>query len=256
MKVLIVDDEPLARTRLKMQLSSIGGYEFLGEAGNGLDAIDKAELLKADILLLDIRMPDMNGIEVGKYFAGKDNPPAIIFTTAYSEHALQAFESHAVAYLLKPVHRDKLEAALLSACKLTRAQADGISRSDGVKEEIGSARKQICARIRGNLRLIDLADIYYFRADSKYVEVYYEGGQVLIEESLASLEQEFETEFIRIHRNALVAKSRITSLEKDGEGRGHVLVIDTEDRIVISRRHLPAVRALFRDQDYPQLSAR
>lgn len=248
MKVLIVDDEPLARARLKMQLSAIHGYEFLDEADNGLDAIDKAESLQADILLLDIRMPRMNGLEVCRYFAGKENPPAIIFTTAYSEHALQAFESHAVAYLLKPVHRDKLKAALLSARKLTRAQVEGITREDGINAEIGSARKQICARVRGNLRLIDLADIGYFRADSKYVEIHYEGGQVLIEESLSSLEQEFEAEFIRVHRNALVAKSRITSLEKDSEGHSHILVAGIKGQIAVSRRHLPAVRTLFKGQ--------
>ncbi len=249
MKVLIVDDEPLARARLKMQLSAIRGYEFLDEADNGMDAIDKAESLQADILLLDIRMPRMNGLEVCKYFAGKENPPAIIFTTAYSEHALQAFESHAVAYLLKPVHRDKLATALLSARKLTRAQIEGITWADGMKEEIGSVRRQICARVRGNLRLIDLADICYFRADSKYVEVHYEGGQVLIEESLNSLEQEFEAEFIRVHRNALVARSRIMSLEKDNEGHSHILVAGSKDRVAVSRRHLPAVRTLFKGQN-------
>ncbi len=247
MKVLIVDDEPLARARLKMLLSSIAGYQLAGEADNGPDAIDKAESMAADILLLDIRMPGMSGLEVCRYFAGKDNPPAIIFTTAYSEHALQAFESHAIAYLLKPIHRDKLEAALQSAHKLTRAQADGVARDSRIDEGISHARKQICARIRGSLHLIELTDICYFKADSKYIEVNYKDGQVLIEESLSSLEQEFKEEFIRVHRNALVSKSHIKSLEKDSEGIYHILLDGTDRRITVSRRHLSSVRTLFKD---------
>ena len=246
MRVLIVDDEPLARARMAQQLRGIDGYEVIGEAGNGVQAIEKSESLQADILLLDIRMPGMDGLEAGRHLSRLENPPAVIFTTAYNEHALEAFETHAVAYLLKPVRGEQLSAALRQAQKLTRAQIDKVGR------QLGNGRQHICARARGNLQLIAVNDIYYFKADSKYVEVRHSDGMVLIEESLTALEADFAEGFARAHRNALVAKARIGALKKGDGGGGVVSFNGIADEVEVSRRHLPAIRALFKSGKTPR----
>jgi two-component system response regulator AlgR len=241
LRVLIVDDEPLARARLRKQVAAIEGYEVVGEAESGLQALEMVSKSGADILLLDIRMPGMDGLEVGRHVSMSEHPPAVIFTTAYSEHALEAFQAHAVDYLLKPVREEKLRIALGAAHKLSRAQIQQVD-----EELQGDGRSHICARVRGDLQLIDVADIYYFKADSKYVEVRHRQGHVLIEESLVSLEQEFDAGFFRVHRNALVAKAYIDGLRKDDAGHSYVSLSGIDDSIEVSRRHLPAVRALLK----------
>lgn len=240
-RVLIVDDEPLARARLRKQVAAIDGYEVVGEAESGLQAIEMATASAADILLLDIRMPGMDGLEVGRHLSMSEHPPAVIFTTAFSEHALEAFQAHAVDYLLKPVREEKLRDALQAAHKLSRAQ---IQQVDEALDS--STRSHICARVRGDLQLINVTDIYFFKADSKYVEVRYKQGHVLIEESLVSLEKEFAAEFCRVHRNALVAREYIDGLKKDDSGHAHLTLEGIPDTIEVSRRHLPAVRALLK----------
>jgi two-component system, LytTR family, response regulator AlgR len=240
-RILIVDDEPLARTRLRQLIEAMDDYVVAGEAQDGLQAIRMVATDKIDIILLDIRMPGMDGLEVGKHLAGLDRAPAIIFTTAYSEHALDAFQSHAVDYLLKPVRADKLSAALQAAHRISRVQ---MQQLDG---DIDSGKRtHICARVRGDLQLININDIYFFRADSKYVEVRHKGGSVLIEEALVSLEKEFADEFIRVHRNALVAPSFLHELKKDEHGHSHLGLRGISDTIEVSRRHLPGVRALLK----------
>ena len=240
MKVLIVDDEPLARARLAQQLSALGTHEVVGEAGNGLECIEKVASLHPDVVLLDIRMPGMDGLEAGRHLHELEKPPAIIFTTAYGEYALQAFETHAVDYLLKPVREEKLAQALQAVKKLSRNQVQQVA------QENQDMRTHICARVRGNLKLIPVENIYYFKADSKYVEVHHESGQVLIEESLKSLEDEFADHFLRIHRNALVSPARLEGLEKDDKGHHLACFYGIDDRLEVSRRHLPQVRALLK----------
>lgn len=241
MRILIVDDEPLARARLKQQVAAIDGYDVVGEADNGVAAIEMAATSKADILLLDIRMPVMNGLEVGRHLSLSEQAPAIIFTTAYSEHALEAFQTHAVDYLLKPIRAEKLAAALMAAGKLSRAQIQQVD-----EDLNGGKRSHICARVRGDLQLINVADIYYFKADSKYVEVRHKGGVVLIEESLVSLEEEFAGDFFRVHRNALVAPDYLEGLKKDAQGHSHLRINGIQEMVEVSRRHLPGVRALLK----------
>ncbi len=240
MKVLIVDDEPLARARLQKQIESMDGFDVAGEAADGKAALKQVEQLKPDVVLLDIRMPGMDGLEAGRHLSQMEEPPAVIFTTAYSEHALEAFEAHAIGYLLKPVSQEKLADALQAAKKLTRTQAEEVGQISG------DSRTHICARVRGNLELINVSNIYYFKADSKYVEVKHTDGNVLIEESLTALEEEFETRFIRVHRNALVAKDEMLKLEKDDAGHSHLCFKNIDDTIEVSRRHLPTIRALFK----------
>ena len=238
MNVLIVDDEPLARQRLVGLLQNINGYEVCGEAGNGTDAVQRAQELKPDIILLDIRMPGMDGLEAASHLNNMSKPPAVIFTTAYSDHALEAFETHAVDYLLKPIKQDRLEEALQAAKRLTRPQLQEL-RSP---EDENKIRSHICVKIRGTLELIPVEDIRYFMADHKYVTLRTIDHEHLIEESLKSLEAEFNQLFTRIHRNALIADQYMIGLEKNNDGHCVVLIQDIDDKLEISRRHLPHVR--------------
>ncbi len=241
MKLLVVDDEVLARQRLVSMIHELGGYDIVGEAGDGKSALLLVDQAQPDVVLLDIRMPGMDGLETARHISRLDTPPAIIFTTAYDEHALEAFSIHAVDYLLKPFRREQLADALTAAQRLTRAQADQISSNVGANR-----RTNICARIRGSLRLIPVSDIRYFKADQKYVTVRYPGGEVLIEEPIKSLEEEFVDQFIRVHRNALVSTVHLNGLEKNDQGQLVVHLQGIDDSIEISRRHLAEVRRHFK----------
>ncbi len=237
MKILIVDDEQLARERLHRQLDELNeDYEII-EADNGLTAIEQSQKYNPEIVLLDIRMPGMDGIEAANKLSELEAPPAIIFTTAYDEYALKAFDSHAIAYLLKPVRKEKLNKAIHSANRLNRVQLQNIQHENNEAKE-----QYLSVRIHSGVRKIDLNDIYYFHAEQKYVTVKYHEGEVLIEESLKSLESRFGDEFIRIHRNALVAKQQLKAIRKDQQGRYLTELKDIDEKIEVSRRHVAAVR--------------
>ena len=186
---------------------------------------------------MDIRMPGMDGLEAASYINRLDNPPAIIFTTAYSEHALKAFDSHAVGYLLKPIKQEHLTEALQSAKRLNRAQLNNLRG-----EEESGARSKICVKTRGTLELVPVNEIIYFKADQKYVTLKTDDHEYLIEESLKALEQEFANRFVRIHRNALVSENHIVGLSKNDAGHQCIQLNDTDDALEISRRHLPEIR--------------
>ena len=237
MKILIVDDEPLARERLHRHIQEIdSSYEMI-EAENGLTALQQSEKHAPDIILLDIRMPGMDGIETASKLSELETPPAIIFTTAYDEYALDAFDAHAIAYLLKPIRKEKLEKALKSAQRLNRVQLQSIQKNENESQE-----QHLSVRIHSGVRKIELKDIYYFQAEQKYVTVKYQGGEVLIEESLKSLEARFKHSFIRIHRNALISKQQLTAIRKDQQGRYLTELKDVDDKIEVSRRHVAEVR--------------
>lgn len=238
MNILIVDDEPLARQRLASLLKDIGDNLVCGEAETGEQALHMSQAMKPDIVLLDIRMPGMDGLEAAEHLNQLSKPPAIIFTTAFSDHALQAFEAHAVDYLLKPIKQERLEQALLAARRLTRPQLQELRRGD----DSSAVRSHICVKIRGSLELIPVQDIRFFMADHKYVTLRTLDHEHLIEESLKSLEDEFGHLFTRIHRNALVADEFMLGLEKNTDGHCVVVIRDIDDRLEISRRHLPQVR--------------
>jgi len=242
MKVMIVDDEAPARTRLKTMVGELDNCEVCGLAGNGNEALELASVEQPDVVLMDIRMPGMDGLEAAQHLQSLERPPAIIFTTAYNDYALQAFDMHAVDYLLKPVRRERLLEALLHAQRMTRVQIAALDEAD----ENPAARDRICARIRGSLQLIPVVDIRYFQADQKYVTVCTVEQSVLIEETLKSLEDEFSDRFVRIHRNALVARDYITGMEKDNEGRLHVRLTGVDNLLEVSRRHAAQIRKLVK----------
>lgn len=241
MNVFIVDDEPLARERLKRLLLDIPGCAVVGEAGNGLAALGKIPALAPDVVLLDIRMPGMDGLECARHLSQMDEPPAVIFTTAYGEYALEAFRVHAAGYLVKPVRQDELGAALLGARRLTRPQLHQLATEAGA-----DCRSHISARVRGQIVLVPVRDIFYFQADQKYVTVRYAGGEVLIEESLKELEDELGERLLRIHRNALVAREHLAGLQRDEDGRQFLCFRGINERLEVSRRHFAEVRELLR----------
>lgn len=237
MKVLIVDDEPLARQRLRHLVSAMDNYSVVGEAENGEDALQKSQTDNPDVILLDIRMPGMDGLEAADYINRMDNPPAVIFTTAFSDHALKAFETHAVDYLLKPIKQERLEKALNAAKRLTRAQLERINQGENP-----NVRSKICVKIRGTLELVPVDEILYFKADQKYVTLRTPDHEYLIEEPLKSLEDEFVDSFVRIHRNALVSESGINGMVKNSAGHQCLTFREVEDLLEVSRRHLPSIR--------------
>jgi two-component system response regulator AlgR len=236
MNVLIVDDEQLARQRLRHMLSGLGEH-VIGEAATGEQALQQTQHSSPDLVLMDIRMPGMDGLEAAGYINQMDNPPAIIFTTAYSDHALAAFETHAIDYLLKPIKQDRLVNALNAAKRLTRVQIERLRN-----EDLDGVRSKICVKSRGSLELVPIEEIIYFKADQKYVTLKTDDHEYLIEESLKALEQEFASRFVRIHRNALVSEKHILGLSKNDSGHQCIQLNDTDDALEISRRHLPEIR--------------
>ena len=246
MKVLVVDDEKPARDRLQQLLEDFDDCELVGSAGNGEQAVSMAGELNPDVVLLDIRMPGLNGIEVAHHLNLLPAPPAIVFTTAYDEYAIEAFEAQAIGYVLKPVRRERLGKALAQAARLGSGALEEIADASQVE----TRRKHVCARSQDQLKLIPVEDVRYFRADQKYVCVYHAGGEDLIDDSLKSLEQEFGDEFVRIHRSAIVALTAIERIEKTIDGKQRVVLRDgsqeADEGLIISRRHLADVRRRLR----------
>ena len=231
LRVLIVDDEPPARERLGQLLAEIGGVALAGQAASGLEALEQAARLAPDVVLLDVRMPGIDGIETARHLSVLEEPPAVIFTTAYDQYAVNAFETRAVGYLLKPVRQDKLAAALAHAGRLTRPQLQRLAVAAGTPR-----RTHIAVRRREQVRLIPLEEILYFQADQKYTTVRHAHGEDLIEESLRALEEELGERFARIHRNTLINTGHLQGIERAGDGRYCVLLRGCAAPLPVSRR--------------------
>jgi two-component system response regulator AlgR len=243
MKILIVDDEQPARERLKDLLSRLPDHQLCGEAASGSEALQIIREQQPDVVLLDIRMPQMDGLEVARMVADFALPPAVIFTTAYDEHAIQAFDTQAVSYLLKPIRTEHLLKALNSAQTINRAQLAGLQRGRAAGDR---RRTHLNVKLGNRLELIALTDVFYFRAEQKYVVVRHSNGEAVIEESLKMLEDEFADGFLRIHRNALITLAKVSGMKKNEQGRYESMFNRIADRLEVSRRHLAAVRKRIR----------
>lgn len=235
--VFIVDDESPARHRVKELLGDCAAQislELVGEASNGRDALEQLSVQHADVVLVDIRMPQMDGIELAQHLNKLDKPPVIIFTTAYDNYAIQAFEQHAIDYLLKPIRLGRLFEAL------TRARAAVPLKSEVLQELTPESRKNLSIQERGKILLIPVEQVLFLRAELKYITVRTAAREYLIEEPLGALEKEFAIRFVRIHRNCLVAKDEIESFEKVGEDGADshwtVKLKGLEEKLPISRR--------------------
>ncbi len=243
LRVLIVDDEAPARNRIRDLLSDCAlkmPIEIVGEAENGKRALAMLPECGADVVLLDVRMPEMDGLEVAQHLQKLDEPPTVIFTTAFDVYALKAFEVHAVDYLLKPIRLGRLYDAL------SRARTITPRRLDALRELKPEARTHLSVNERGRIHLIPVADIAFLKADLKYVTARTAEREYLIEESLARLEQEFLGRFVRVHRNCLVAKEAIRGFERatgdDGEGNWLVVLKNIVEKLAVSRRQQHIVR--------------
>ena len=245
MNVLIVDDEPLARERLIRLLSEIEGCRVLQPcASNGEEALTLIDSLKPDVVLLDIRMPGLDGLQVAARLCERDAPPAVIFCTAHDEFALEAFQVSAVGYLVKPVRVEALAAALKHAERPNRVQLAALTRPPQAPGQ--GPRSHISARTRKGIELIPLEQVIYFVADHKYVTLRHEGGEVLLDEPLKALEDEFAARFVRIHRNALVALERIERLQRTPLGHFQLYLRGLGgEALTVSRRHVAGVRKLM-----------
>jgi two-component system response regulator AlgR len=242
MNILIVDDEKLARERLIRMVETLDGFDVAGVAESGEEAVRQAIRLEPDMVLLDIRMPGMDGMEAGKQLSTLAAPPAVIYCTAFGEHAIEAFEVNASAYLMKPIRREALVDALGRAGKVNKIQRELVMG----KEDCSSARSRthISAKTRRGIELIPLTEVKFFQADHKYVTVRHQGGEVLIDDTLRELESEFGDRVVRIHRNALIMMDHLEGLERDPTGHYQVRMRGIDEKLDVSRRHVSGLRRL------------
>lgn len=237
MKVLVVDDEPLARDRLIRFLQDVDAVDGINAASNGEEALNKLAGFDADVVLLDIRMPGQSGLDVAAQIKQMAEPPAIIFCTAYEDYALDAFRVNAQAYLLKPIQRKALLEALETCGQLNKAQIQALSNQTSVETiSVHNGREK---------ELMPLSDIYFFRAEQKYVSLFGIKGERVVDESLKALEERYLNCFIRVHRNTLVYKPRIEKLTRDSEGGFWVKLRGVDELISVSRRHARDIKLLF-----------
>ncbi len=238
MNILLVDDEALARSRMRRIIENAELGHIIAEADNGVNALELIEKLSPDVVLMDIQMPVMDGLETARHLAAWETPPAVIFCTAYDEYAIEAFNVSAVGYLLKPVRLEDLKEALGKLKKVNKVQALSLNNQH--------ARSHISVKTYSGMELVPIENIHLFRADQKYVSVFHRNGELLIDESLKELEEEFSEWFVRVHRNALVNIRSISGLEKQTDGSVSLRLNDLEELVPISRRHVAAVRKLLK----------
>ena len=247
LRVVVADDEAPARSRLRDLLEDCAAsmaLEVVGDAPNGRALLDLLEHTEADVVLLDIRMPEMDGIEVAQHLQKLPDPPNVIFTTAYDSYALQAFELHAVDYLLKPIRLRRLFDALSRVRTITPLSLDVLQKLTP------EPRRHISVQERGRVILVPVDKILYLRAELKYVTIRTAEREYLLEESLTRLETEFGTRFVRIHRSCLVARDYVESFERqaegDAEGQWVVKLRDLDERLSVSRRQQHVIKEFGR----------
>ena len=234
--VLIADDEPLARERIRRLVEALPGYRVCGEAADGDSSLKQVAELEPDILLLDIRMPGMDGMEAASRLSQLANPPALIFCTAYDHYAIQAFDVQAIAYLLKPVRKEALADALARAGKVNRVQLQALNGQTARNQE------QLAVRTHRGTELIDLSEILYCEADQKYVTIHHARGETVCDYTLKELENSYPGVLLRIHRNTLVGVRFIQGLKRTPDGHNMVLLKDGQGELQVSRRHASNVR--------------
>ena len=250
LNILIVDDEPLARDRLRTLLADLAVQlpsVVVGEAANGVQALDLLQSHAVDVVLADIRMPGMDGIELATHLGRLEKPPAVIFCTAYDNYAVQAFDLNAVDYLLKPVRAQRLLAALQ---KVATGRPDGVLLARIGQEARGGGRSHLSCHERGRLLLVPIGEVLYFKADLKYVTARTVEREYLLDEALTHLEGEFADRFLRLHRSVLVAKTALAGFEKaagdDAEAYGWALLRGVPEKLPVSRRQWAPAKALVK----------
>ena len=247
LRVLLVDDEAPARRRMRDLLDDCAAalpLAVVGEAQHGREALDLLQSAPADLVLTDIHMPDMDGIELARHLLKLQHPPVVIFTTAFHEHAVQAFEVNAIDYLMKPVRVQRLLSALQKVPRLKPVSAEKLAQLPA------SARRFLSVTERSRVVLVPLDEIVYLKAELKYITIRTVQREFLLEESLTRLEQEFGARFVRVHRNCLVSRDFIRGFERrvndDGDSHWEVLLTGLPETLPVSRRQQFVVRDVGR----------
>ena len=248
LRVMVVDDETPARRRLRELLDDCSTslpIAVVGEAANGREALDLMQSAPPDLVLTDIHMPDMDGIELARHLLKLPRPPVVVFTTAFHEHALEAFEVNAVDYLVKPVRVQRLLLALQKVPRLRPLSAERISLLPS------NARRFLSVTERSRVVLVPIDEVLFLKAELKYITIRTKDREFLLEESLTRLEHEFGHRFVRVHRNCLVARDAIRGFERrvndDGDAHWEVLLNGLDETLPVSRRQQGIVRELARD---------
>jgi two-component system response regulator AlgR len=245
LKIFIVDDEAPARARLKNLLEEIHPVvpnEVTGEAENGRAALEKIMLERVDVALVDIRMPVMDGLVLARHLSRLDDPPAVVFVTAFDQHAVEAFEVGALDYLMKPVRAERLVAALGRARKITLEDDEALEKL--------APRRHLTVSDRGRVWLVPIEDVLYLRAELKYVTLRTREHEYVLNESLTKLEQEFARDMLRIHRNCLINRHHLAGFEmthQGDEGGWVARLRDWPESLQVSRRQIPVIKA-YRDK--------
>ena len=249
LRVFIADDEPLARSRMRELIADLGDAipcEIVGEAQNGFETLERLPGSGAQVLLLDIQMPGMGGVELARHLCALEDAPAVVFVTAHDRHAVEAFELNALDYLLKPVRANRLATAL------SKARAAGAPGRDALAQAAAAAREHISVAERNRIMLVPLRDVVFFRAELKYVTMRTREREHLIEESLVSLEREFAERFVRTHRNCLVARDAIRGFERgsasEEEPHWQVVLEGLDERLPVSRRQWSSLRDIVAER--------
>ena len=248
LRIVLVDDEAPARRRLRELLddgTAALTVLVVGEAGSGREALHLLGTTPADLVLTDIHMPDMDGIELARHLLKLPLPPVLIFTTAYHEHAIAAFEVHAIDYLVKPVRVQRLLSALQKVPRLKPLSDTKLNRLPA------AARRFLSVTERSRVVLVPIDEIVYLKAELKYITIRTADREFLLEESLTRLEEEFGPRFVRVHRNCLVARDAIRGFERrvsaDGDAHWEVMLRGVTEALPVSRRQQFIVREIGRD---------
>jgi two-component system response regulator AlgR len=242
-RIVIVDDEPLARERLAQMVEGLPGYRVLESCASAQAAMDVITRKEPDVVLLDISMPGMTGMELSRYIMGLEHCPAIIFCTAHDEHALAAFDTGAVGYLLKPVREGKLLESLESARRVNRMQMKSLQETSTPRQEI----KNFCIESHRGTELVPLSAVSHLVADQKYITLFHDKGTSLLETSLKAVEEEYPDYFVRVHRNTLASVERIAGIRRSSDGDAHLVLHGSSHSPKISRRHLKEIKQLLAD---------
>jgi len=235
LKVLIVDDEAPARNRLRRMLTELPAVHVAGEAASAQEALRLIPLKQPDALLLDISMPGMDGMTLAQVLKEQPSPLAVVFCTAWSDQAVEAFECDAVDYLVKPVRLDRLAMAMDKARRFVAS------------DDISGSGPFLRSTVGGTVKLLPLNDVIYLAAEDKYTTVVHKNGTFVCNRTIKELEQQHGDVLIRVHRGTLVAKKAIRGLENVSSGHCLVQLEGCETRVQVSRRNLPAIRKLIRE---------
>lgn len=240
MDILVVDDEPLARQRLVRMVGDLDDYRVVAAVASAAEARAAVEQHDPDIVLLDIQMPGEDGLSAARSLEALDDPPAIVFCTAYDQYALEAFGTSATGYLLKPVSREALTETLAKVSRLNKVQRAAVAG-----QPLAESKVHITAKTHRGIELIPFDKVRFFLADQKYVTCYHTGGEHLLDTPLKELELEFPGRLLRVHRNALVSIAHIRALERCPEGGYRVRLADMDTAPVVSRRHAMQVKEVL-----------